>query len=105
MKIDVALVERVKAGDQEAFEKLYREIYQDLFKFGCFMMGNEREAEDTVSEAVFLIWKQIKKLREPEKFKSWSFTILANCCKKQERDSAGSGGGTGRGISWKRVER
>lgn len=82
MEIDTNIVRQAMSGDKAAFTGLYTIIYKDIYKFACFMMGNSHEAEDVTAESVFDIWRQLPKLREPEKFKSWAFTITANKCKK-----------------------
>ena len=79
------LAERAVKGDKEAFTKLYAQIYVEMFKFACFMIGNSEEAEDAVSDAVVDMYLGIYKLREPDKFKSWSFAILANKCRRKIR--------------------
>lgn len=72
-------------GDREAFTRLYSQIYVEMFKFACFMTGNSEEAEDAVSDAVVDMYLGVHRLREPDKFKSWSFAILANKCRKKIR--------------------
>ncbi len=79
------LVKKAVNGDKEAFTVLYAQIYIEMFKFACFMIGNSYEAEDAVSDAVMDMYLGIHKLREPDKFKSWSFAILANKCRKKIR--------------------
>ena len=46
------LVKKAVNGDKEAFTVLYAQIYIEMFKFACFMIGNSYEAEDAVSDAV-----------------------------------------------------
>lgn len=79
------LAEKAIKGDKEAFTMLYSHIYVEMFKFACFMIGNSEDAEDAVSDAVVDMYLGIHKLREPDKFKSWSFAILANKCRRKIR--------------------
>lgn len=79
------LVKNAINGDKEAFTGLYAQIYVEMFKFACFMIGNGHEAEDAVSDTVMDMYLGIHKLREPDKFKSWSFAILANKCRRKIR--------------------
>lgn len=79
------LVKNAINGDKEAFTELYAQIYVEMFKFACFMIGNSHEAEDAVSDTVMDMYLGIHKLRKPDKFKSWSFAILANKCRRKIR--------------------
>lgn len=79
------LVAMAAKGDRDAFTKLYEQIYVEMYKFACFMIGNSTEAEDAVSDAVMDMYLGIHKLREPDKFKSWAFAILANKCRRKIR--------------------
>lgn len=76
-------VKKAMKGDKESFTKLYGEIYVDMYRFACFMIGNVQDAEDAVADAVVDMYLEIKKLRNPEKYKSWAFAILANKCRRK----------------------
>lgn len=69
--------------DANQFAQMYKEIYRDLYRFSLCMMKNVQDAEDAVSEAVISAYENIAKLRKPDAFKSWIFTILANVCKRK----------------------
>lgn len=66
----------------EQFMRLYESVYQDLYRFACYYMGNTQDAEDAVSEAVLKAYENFGNLRRPESFRAWIFTILVNQCKK-----------------------
>ena len=79
------LVQKAVKGDKEAFTALYSLIYVEMFKFACFMTGNSDDAEDAVADTVVDMYLGINRLREPDKFKSWAFAILANKCRRKIR--------------------
>ena len=82
MEIDnTLLVERSKQGDTKAFSQLYSFYATDLFRFAVYMMGDSRDAEDAVQEAVFSAWRNIHSLKDAALFKAWIFKILSNRCK------------------------
>ena len=58
-----------------------------LFRSLC-MMQNQQEAEDAVSEAVVAAYENIGKLKKPDAFRSWIFTIVSNICKKRLKKEA-----------------
>lgn len=69
-----------KGGDKEAFCKLYS-LYKDrLYRYALYRLGNREDAEDAVSDCVLSAFKQIEKLKKPEAFSSWIFTILRFSC-------------------------
>ncbi len=76
------LVHRAKNGDADAFAALYEGVYKDLYRFALYMMGNQAEAEDAVSEAVVSAYESIQKLRSEAAFRGWMFQILVNKCKR-----------------------
>lgn len=47
------LIKRVQAGDERAFEELYRRYHQRIFTYAHFKLGDWHEAED-VAQTVFL---------------------------------------------------
>lgn len=77
------LVKQAKNGDVEAFAGLYEEVYQDLYRFAYYLLGQRQEAEDVVSETVMDAFLGIRSLRREEAFKSWICKILSNKCKKR----------------------
>lgn len=85
MEKEREIVKSAMAGDKAAFTELYARYYVDIYKFACFMLGRAQEAEDVVADAVLDIWLGLKKLKEPEKFKSWAFAIVANKCRRKMR--------------------
>ena len=77
------LARRAKRGDVEAFGLLYRDIYQDLYRFALYTLGNPTDAQDVVSDTVVDAFASIRKLRSEEAFRGWIFRILSNKCKRR----------------------
>ena len=78
-----AYVLLARNGDTSAFCKLYEQYYKDMYRFAYYMLGNEQDVEDVISETVLDAFKGIRNLKKPEKFKSWIFQILTTKCKRQ----------------------
>lgn len=83
MQIDLALVEKARSGDETSFAMIYDIIAQELYKYALYTLGNSHDAEDVVAETFFEAFKGIKRLKEPQAFKSWMFKILSVRCKKK----------------------
>lgn len=86
MDTKLQLVRRAKQGDAEAFAELYKNIYQSLYRFALYMLGNPADAEDVVSDAVTDAWVTIGKLRSEEAFEGWVFRILSNKCRRKRKE-------------------
>jgi RNA polymerase sigma-70 factor (ECF subfamily) len=50
-------VARVRAGDRQAFEAIYRAYYQALVGFVCGYLKSEATAEEVVQELFLAIWR------------------------------------------------
>ena len=71
---------------KENFSAEYATIYKDLYKMALYTLGNEEDAKDMVSETVLDAYKDIGKLRDDTKFRSWIFKILSNKCKRKIKE-------------------
>ena len=69
--------------DAAQFSKMYADVYQDLYRYALCMMKNPQDTEDAVSDAVLAAFENIGKLKNPDAFKSWIFTITTNICRKK----------------------
>lgn len=87
-EITEKLVKRSQKGDAEAFGELYEMYAQDMFGFAYYYTSSSYFAQEAVSEAVLVAFKNIRSLKKAESFKSWLFKILFNCCKKQQKEKA-----------------
>lgn len=79
-----AYVLLARNGDTAAFCKLYEQYYKDMYRFAYYILGNEEDAKDAISETVLDAFAGIKGLKKPDSFKSWIFKILSTKCKKQQ---------------------
>lgn len=73
--------------DARTFAQMYETVYSDLYRFALCLMRNPQDAEDAVGEAVLKAYENVKKLKNPDSFRSWIFTITANTCRKKLKTS------------------
>ena len=64
----------------ERFMMLYNTVYQDMYRFAYYYLGNPQDAEDVVSEAVLKAYEKFNTLKKEDAFTSWIFKILINQC-------------------------
>lgn len=86
MNTNENLARRARDGDTEAFADLYRQVYQDMYRFALYTLKNPQDAEDVVGDAVADAFFSIKKLRDAEAFRAWIFKILSNKCKRKLKE-------------------
>ena len=77
-------VRLAREGNTEAFARLYATVYEDLYHIALYSLRSPDDAADTVSDTVLDAFCNIKKLRSPEKFRSWIMAILAAKVKKKQ---------------------
>jgi len=74
----IALMERVKGGDDAAFERLVLLHQHAVIGTVAKMLSNTADAHD-ISQQVFLrVWKSAGRYRPEAKFTTWLFTITRN---------------------------
>ena len=79
------IVQRCKAGDLAAFEKLFHLYGKKLYSLCMRMSGNSHEAEDLMQEIFVILIKKIKAFRGDSKFSTWLYRVAVNTCISQLR--------------------
>ena len=77
---DGALVTRFLKGDIQAFNTLVWRWEKPLLNFIWRQVGDEETARDLTQTALIRIYRQLSKLKEPERFSSWAYRIALNLC-------------------------
>jgi len=65
-------------GRQRHVERLVEEHYVSLYRYAYRLTGSEADAEDLTQEAFCKAQVHLGQLREPERAKSWLYSILLN---------------------------
>jgi len=78
---DAEIIERVLAGETDAFGILV-DRYQDEFAaYAKYMTGSMDEAADVIQESLVRAYRSLRRCRDPERFKGWLFRIVSNQCR------------------------
>jgi RNA polymerase sigma factor (sigma-70 family) len=75
---DLALVERAKNGDVNAYEALVQQYQQLAFRVAYQVTGDAAEAEDAAQEAFVNAYYALARFRTGAPFKPWLCRIVAN---------------------------
>jgi RNA polymerase sigma-70 factor (ECF subfamily) len=79
------LVERAKAGDHEAFSELGRLWVDRLYAIACLILRDPERATDATQEALIACWRDLRGLRDPDRFEPWIRRILVHACYREAR--------------------
>ena len=77
---DLALAERCRAGDVEAFETLYREHSSRLFGLTVRMLGSRTDAEDMLQDIFLTAHRKLQSYRGDARLGTWLFRLATNLC-------------------------
>ncbi len=80
-----ALVDRAKQGDGEAFDALARTVGDRCMAIACRILRDADVAEDAVQAALITAWRELRTLRDPDRFEPWLHRILTNACYAEAR--------------------
>src|SRR5262245_55694383 len=86
--VDRDLVVRARAGDHEAFALLVAGSIGRLNALARLILHDYGQAEDAVQDALVDGWRNLRALREPERFDAWLNRILVRACQDSRRRSS-----------------
>jgi RNA polymerase sigma factor (sigma-70 family) len=79
------LVERAMAGDRDAFTELGRGQIDRLYAIARLILRDDDRAHDATQEALIGAWRDLKGLRDPDRFEAWIRRLLVNACYREAR--------------------
>jgi RNA polymerase sigma-70 factor (ECF subfamily) len=74
------LVDRAKQGDEEAFDTLARNVGDRCMAIAYRILRDAELAQDAVQLALIAAWRELRTLRDPDRFEPWLQHILTNEC-------------------------
>ena len=78
-------IERAKRGDSAAFDALATAAYHRLYAVAVRILRDPYLAEDAVQDALVRAWRDLRGLRDPERFDAWLHRLLVHACADQGR--------------------
>jgi RNA polymerase sigma-70 factor, ECF subfamily len=85
------IVVRAQEGDHDAFERLAAASIGRLNAIARLILHDHAAAEDAVQEALVAAWRNLRGLRDPDRFDAWLTTILVRACQDARRRSSRRG--------------
>src|ERR1700722_1235517 len=72
------LVEKVQAGQSEAFGQIYNLYFEKVYRFIFYRVSHKELAEDLAEEVFLKIQKKINGVKEAQAFEGWMYQIARN---------------------------
>lgn len=116
---DRSIVDRARHGDLDAFEQLVRARMDAVYRLTHAIVNDPADAADAAQETFVAAWRQLRGLRDPDRFDAWLQRIAVNAARMTLRargrrrvreiaasaatEAAGSAGATasGEADSWR----
>ena len=78
--MDRQLVEQAQKGDTEAYDALARAMAPLLYRAAHRIMRDLDSAQDATQQALVAIWREIPRLRDPDRFEPWAYQLVVRYC-------------------------
>jgi len=79
------LVVRAQRGDRAAFDALATTAYGRLYAIAARILRDPYAAEDAVQDALVRAWRDLRAVRDPERFEAWLHRLLVHACADEGR--------------------
>ena len=75
-----ALLDLVAAGNQNAFEELYRLLSRRVYAFVRRMIENSEAADEIMVDTMYEVWRTAGRFRGDSRVTTWILGIARNKC-------------------------
>lgn len=76
----ISLVTEFQNGNEEAFQALYEETYEDAFRMAMKQCKDHQDALDVCQESYMEVYRSIHQLKDPASFYVWFSRIIKSKC-------------------------
>src|SRR4249920_3183845 len=78
--VDRDLVEAARNGDREAYVDLIRARSDRLFAIAQRILRDIDRAEDALQDALVIAWRDLRGVRDPDRFDAWLTRLVVRVC-------------------------
>jgi RNA polymerase sigma-70 factor (ECF subfamily) len=79
------LVRLARDGDRDAYDLLLTQVVDHLYRIARLILSDYDSAEEAVQEALVRCWRDLPRLREPDRFDAWLNRILLHAITDEAR--------------------
>ena len=83
--MDRTLVARAQAGDQDAYALLATEAARPVYLVAYRILRDADAAEDAAQAALVAMWREIGRLKDPDRFEAWCHRLAVNAAIDEHR--------------------
>ena len=87
MDIDFLLIQKMKHGDENAFDVFVHKHYEEILKYCTYHCTNMSYAEDLTQETFVRFFAKLSDYRYMGKTKNYLYTIAGNLCRDYSKKS------------------
>jgi RNA polymerase sigma-70 factor (ECF subfamily) len=80
-----AMVEQAQQGDKEAFAALVTLVGDGCIAIAYRILRDLDVAEDAVQSATVTAWRNLRTLRDPDRFEAWLHRLVVHACYDEAR--------------------
>lgn len=84
-ELDRSVIDRARRGDLDAFEEIVRVRMDTVYRLSFAILGDDAEARDAAQETFIAAWRQIRGVRDPERFDAWLQRVAVNAARMTHR--------------------
>ena len=79
------LVRAAAAGAPESMERLLIGAQELAYRFSLLVCGHPEDAEDVMQDALLKTFRYVRRIHEPEAFRTWLYKTVRNACLMKRR--------------------
>lgn len=79
------IVERAMRGDREAFGTLVNLTSDRMYAIATRILRDVDLAEDALQSSLITAWRELPRLRDPDRFEAWLRRLLVHACYAEAR--------------------
>jgi len=83
--LETSLVVRAQGGEAAAFDALVDRDVDRCVAIAYRITRDHGMAEDAVQQALLMAWRELPRLRDPERYEVWLHRLLVNACFQELR--------------------
>ena len=84
-KDDLKIIERVKAGDTEAYSHIVEKYQGMAYRYVSSRFPEDEEAHDLTQEIFISVYEALSSFRGDSKFSTWFYSIMINHCRNYRK--------------------
>jgi RNA polymerase sigma-70 factor, ECF subfamily len=83
--IDAQLIARIRAGDDAAFEQIFRQYHEALWRFAYHQVGCAESAREIVQDVFFALWRKHAELEITSSIAGWLYGAVRHYSLRHRR--------------------